>query len=92
MENGSNIRVSRSGSTTSSLDVLYEVRGSDSTGAWVTTGYGELAIAAQQSGVSIDPVGLDLPTGSSAIAFDFVVVPDGNDYLVGDQTRVTFLQ
>jgi hypothetical protein len=92
MENGGNIRVTRSGSTTAPLDVLYEVRGSDSAGNWVTTGYGELTIAAQQSGFSIDPVGLDLPTGSSAIAFDFVVVPDGNDYLVSDQTRVAFLQ
>ena len=92
MEDGGNIRVSRSGSTTASLDVLYEVRGSDSAGNWVTTGYAKLTIAAQQSGFSIDPVGLDLPTGSSAIAFDFVVVPDGNDYLVGDQTRVAFLQ
>jgi len=92
MENGGNIRVTRSGSTTAPLDVLYEVRGSDSAGNWVTTGYGELTIAAQQSGFSIDPVGLNLPTGNSAIAFDFVVVPDGNDYLVGDQTRVAFLQ
>ena len=92
MEDGGNIRVSRSGSTTASLDVLYEVRGSDSAGNWVTTGYAKLTIAAQQSGFSIDPVGLDLPTGSSAIAFDFVVVPDGNDYLVSDQTRVAFLQ
>jgi hypothetical protein len=91
-ENGGNIRVSRSGSSTGSLDVLYEVRGSDLTGTWVTTGYGELTIAAQQSGFSIDPVSLDLPTGSSAIAFDFVVVPDGNDYLVGDETAVAFIQ
>ena len=92
MEDGGNIRVSRSGSTTASLDVLYEVRGSDSAGNWVTTGYAKLTIAAQQSGFSIDPVGLDLPTGSSAIAFDFVVVPDGNDYLVGDDTTVAFIQ
>ena len=92
MESGGNIRVSRSGSAAASLDVLYEVRGSDSNGNWVATGYGKLTIAAQQSGFSIDPIDLDLPTGSSAIAYDFLVVPDGNDYLIGDDTTVAFLR
>ena len=92
LESGGNIRVSRSGSTTGSLDVLYEVRGSDSAGNWVTTGYGELTIAAQQSGFSIDPAGLDLPTASAALTYDFLVVPDGNDYLLGSETRVALIQ
>ena len=92
MENSGNIRVSRSGSTTASLDVLYEVRGSDSAGKWVTTAYGEITVAAQQSGFSVDPVSLSLPTGSSAITYEFLVVPDGNDYLVGDDTTVAFIQ
>ena len=91
-ENNGNIRVSRSGSNAAPLDVLYEIRGSDSAGNWVTTGYGELTIAALQSDFNIDPVDLSLPAGGSAIGFEFVVVADGNDYLIGDDTSVAFLQ
>jgi hypothetical protein len=92
MEDGGNIRVSRSGSTTASVDVLYEIRGSNIAGEWVSTGYGNLTIQTQQSGLSIDPMGLSLPTGGSAITYEFVVVPDGNDYLIGSDTAVDFLQ
>ena len=92
MENGGNIQISRSGSTTASLDILYEIRGSDSAGEWVATAYGELTVAAQQSGFSVNPVSLSLPTGSSAITYQFLVVPDGNDYLVGNDTTVAFIQ
>ncbi len=92
MEDGGNIRVSRSGSTTTSVDVLYEVRGSNITGEWVSTGYGNLTIQAQQSGLSIDPMSLSLPTGGSAITYEFVVVPDGNDYLMGGDMAVDFIQ
>ena len=91
-ENNGNISVSRSGSNAAPLDVLYEIRGSDSAGNWVTTGYGELTIAALQSDFNIDPVDLSLPAGGSAIGFEFVVVADGNDYLIGDDTSVAFLQ
>ncbi len=91
-ENNGNIRVSRSGSNAASLNVLYEIRGSNSAGNWVTTGYGEITIAALQSDFNIDPVDLSLPAGGSAISFEFVVVADGNDYLIGDDTSVAFLQ
>ena len=91
-ESDGNIRVSRSGSNAAPLDVLFEVRGSDSEGNWVTTGYGELTIAAQQSDFNIDPLSLSLPAGDSAISFEFVVVADGNDYLISDDTTVAFLQ
>ena len=91
-DNDGTIRVSRSGPTGAQLDVLYEIRGFDSAGKWVATGYGEAAIEAQQSSLSIDPVGLSLPTDSSAATFEFVIVPDGNDYLIGDDTAVVFIQ
>ncbi len=58
----------------------------------MTTAYGEITVAAQQSSFSIDSVSLSLPTGSSAITYKFLVVPDGNDYLVGDETTVAFIQ
>ena len=92
MESGGNIQVSRSASTAGSVDVLYEIRGFDSAGNWVATGYGEVTIEAQKSSLSFDPVGLSLPTGSSAIGYQFVVVPDGNDYLIGENTTVVFIQ
>jgi len=78
------IVVTRTGNGSGALEVLYEVRGFNATGELVSTAYGELEISAQSDSLIVDHGGLTMPSGASVASKIFVLVADGNDYLLGD--------
>ena len=85
---GSNISLTRSGSNSVALEVLYEVKGFDANGVLVNTGYGTLNVGAQQSNLTFSASSLVRATGSGIVSETFSVIPDGNDYVTGSGTKV----
>ena len=83
-----NNSLSRSGSSSAALEVLYEVKGFDTNGVLVNTGYGTLNVGAQQSNLTFSASSLVRATSSGIVSETFSVIPDGNDYVTGSGTKV----
>jgi hypothetical protein len=84
---GTSIEVTRTGLSSNALEVLYQVRGYNSAGDWITTAHGELTMAANATTTSIAPNSLYSAAGGAVVSSKFVLIPDGNDYVVDDAGR-----
>ena len=84
---GTSIEVTRTGLSSNALEVLYQVRGYNSAGDWITTAHGELTMAANATITSIAPNSLNSAAGVAVVSSKFVLIPDGNDYVVDNTGR-----
>ena len=84
----SGVSVSRTGSTSVALEVLYEVRLYDAYGARLEILPREVTIAAGQSVISLSTANLDLPVAASYAYAEFRIEADGNDYVVGENEKI----
>jgi hypothetical protein len=82
------ITVNRSGQTTASLEVLYAINGYDSANKLVAKTHGTLTFSAGQPSLAIDPDNLSQPQDGSIIKRELIIIPDGNDYITGEQRQV----
>ena len=82
------ITLSRTGQTTGSLEVLYAIKGYDSDDNLVAQTFGIVTISAGQTSVAINPESLVKPESNLIVKRNFNVIPDGNDYVTGDQREV----
>ena len=82
------ITINRSGQTTSSLEVLYAINGYDIANKLVATTHGILTLSTGQASLTIDPDNLSQPQDGSIIKREFIIIPDGNDYITGEQREV----
>lgn len=82
------ITVNRSGQTTVSLEVLYAIKGYDSVNKLVSKTNGTLTLPAGQVSLPINPDSLPQPEDNSIVKREFIIIPDGNDYITGDQRTV----
>ena len=89
---GNMITVERTGTSTNALQVLYAVRAYDAQDKLIEETYGTLSLPAGADSLTVDPNGLSLPQSSNADTLSFVVVADGNDYIIGDQRSVDLSQ
>ena len=82
------ITVNRSGQTGASLEVLYAIRGYDNDNNLIAETLGTVNISAEQTSVAINPDSLIQPESNLIIKSDFIIIPDGNDYVTGEQRVV----
>jgi hypothetical protein len=82
------ITVNRSGQTTASLEVLYGIKGYDSNKNVVGETLGTITLSAGQANIVINPESLTQPQDDLIIKRDFTIIPDGNDYVTGEQRVV----
>jgi hypothetical protein len=82
------ITVNRSGQTTASLEVLYGIKGYDSNNNVVGETLGTITLSAGQANIVINPESLIQPQDDLIIKRDFTIIPDGNDYVTGEQRVV----
>jgi hypothetical protein len=86
IDNG--ITVNRSGQTTASLEVLYVIKGYDSDDKPIAETLGKVTVSAGQASITINPESLDQPESNLIVKRDFTIIPDGNDYVTGEQRVV----
>jgi hypothetical protein len=84
---GGQVELTRSGMSSNQLEVLYQVRGFDSSGNWIATAHGELSLGANQLSVRFNLDSLNTPAENAVVSTQFVLVGDGNDYIVDDASR-----
>ncbi|MDB2650328.1 hypothetical protein N9Y19_05345, partial [Porticoccaceae bacterium] len=82
------ITVNRSGQTNASLEVLYGIKGYDSNNKVVGETLGTITLTAGQANIVINPESLTQPQDDLIIKRDFTIIPDGNDYVTGEQRVV----
>jgi hypothetical protein len=82
------VTVSRSGSVSDALDVLYEIRLFDGQGVRLDTILGETTINVGQSNIELTITSLNLPLANTFNHAEFVVIADGNDYVLSDVYNV----
>jgi hypothetical protein len=82
------ITVNRSGQTTTSLEVLYGIKGYDSNNNVVGETFGTITLTAGQANIVINSESLTQPQDDLIIKRDFTIIPDGNDYVTGEQRVV----
>jgi hypothetical protein len=82
------ITVNRSGQTTASLEVLYAIKGYDSNNNVVGETLGTITLSAGQASLPINPDSLPQPEDNSIVKREFIIIPDGNDYITGEQRVV----
>jgi hypothetical protein len=82
------ITVNRSGQTTASLEVLYVIKGYDSDDKPIAETLGKVTVSAGQASITINPESLDQPESNLIVKRDFTIIPDGNDYVTGEQRVV----
>ena len=82
------ITVNRSGQTTSGLEVLYTIKGYDSNNNHIAETLGTVTVSAGQASLVIDPDNLTQLQDSSIIKREFTIIPDGNEYITGEQREV----
>ena len=79
---GATVTVSRNSAGSAALDVLYEVRGMDASGAWIATTYGSLNLPANQTSLTVNASSLQGPAGVASRLF--VLIADGNQYVIDE--------
>jgi len=82
------ITVNRSGQTTTNLEVLYGIKGYDSNNNVVGETFGTITLTAGQANIVINSESLTQPQDDLIIKRDFTIIPDGNDYVTGEQRVV----
>ncbi|PKH00186.1 hypothetical protein CXF95_06110 [Paraglaciecola sp. MB-3u-78] len=82
--NDAGVRLSRTGTTTESLEVLYEVSLYDANDSRLNKLLGESVIAQGQSSVELTLESLTPSLSSGFSRAEFSIVPDGNDYVIGN--------
>jgi hypothetical protein len=82
------ITVNRSGQTGTSLEVLYAIKGYDNDNNLIAETLGTVNISAGQTSVAINPESLIQPESNLIIKRDFIIIPDGNDYVTGEERLV----
>jgi hypothetical protein len=82
------ITVNRSGQTTASLEVLYVIKGYDSDDKPIAETLGKVTVSSGQASITINPESLDQPESNLIVKRDFTIIPDGNDYVTGEQRVV----
>jgi hypothetical protein len=82
------ITVNRSGQTTANLEVLYAIKGYDSNNNHIAETLGTVTVSAGQASLVIDPDNLTQLQDSSIIKREFTIIPDGNEYITGEQREV----
>ena len=79
---GATVTLSRNSAGSAALDVLYEVRGMDASGAWIATTYGSLNLPANQTSLTVNASSLQGPAGVASRLF--VLIADGNQYVIDE--------
>ena len=87
-DSGIDIRIARSGIAMESLEVLYEIRGYNSSGDWVATSHGEVTLDANETSLTLNPSSLSQPSDSAVVSTQFWLIADGNDYIVAEQRSI----
>jgi hypothetical protein len=82
------ITVNRSGQTGTGLEVLYAIKGYDNDNNLIAETLGTVNISAGQTSVAINPESLIQPESNLIIKRDFIIIPDGNDYVTGEERLV----
>ena len=82
------ITVNRTGLTTVGLEVLYTIKGYDGDNKLIAESFGTVILSAGQSSIAISPESLVQPQSDLIIKRHFTIIPDGNDYVTGDQRVV----
>ena len=82
------ITVNRTGLTTVGLEVLYTIKGYDGDNKLIAESLGTVILSAGQSSIAISPESLVQPQSDLIIKRHFTIIPDGNDYVTGDQRVV----
>ena len=82
------ITVNRTGQTTVGLEVLYTIKGYDGDNKLIAESFGTVILSAGQSSIAISPESLVQPQSDLIIKRHFTIIPDGNDYVTGDQRVV----
>jgi hypothetical protein len=82
------ITVNRSGQTGTSLEVLFAIKGYDNDNNFVAETLGTVNISVGQTSVAINPESLIQPESNLIIKRDFIIIPDGNDYVTGEERLV----
>ncbi|MBI9099650.1 MAG: hypothetical protein JEY91_14315 [Spirochaetaceae bacterium] len=83
IQSGDDVVVSRTGITTDSLEILYEVNWLNNSSEIVETTYGEAIIPAGESELTITAAQIQQATSTGITSAVFSVEADGNDYIPG---------
>jgi len=78
------VSVTRSGTTTQTLEVLYQVKLFNALGDKLETIIGETTIVAGQNTRALSTANLGLPSAGTYAYAEFSLVADGNDYILSD--------
>lgn len=78
------VSIARTGSTSNSLEVLYEVILFNAFGKRLDTVVGETTITAGQTTATLNTASMGLPAASTYAYAEFGLVADGNDYVLAD--------
>ena len=85
---GAGVTISRSGSVSNALEVLYDVRLFDAQGVRLDTILGETTISMGQMNIELTIASLDLPSANTFDYAEFVLIADGNDYVLADNHKL----
>ena len=85
---GAGVTVSRSGSVSKALEVLYDVRLFDAQGVRLDTILGETTVTAGQMKIELTIASLGLPSANTFDYAEFVLIADGNDYVLADNHKL----
>lgn len=84
----SGVSITRTGSTTDALEVLYELRLFDALGAKLETLVDETTIIVGQNNIELSTASLGLPSAATFAYAEFRLVADGNDYILADDFKI----
>ena len=85
---GNGVSITRSGSTSNALEVLYEVVLFDAFGARLDTVNGDAIVAAGQNAIALSTTSMGLPSSSAYAYAEFRLVADGNDYVLAGSANI----
>lgn len=85
---GAGVTVSRSGSVSNALEVLYDVRLFDAQGVRLDTILGETTVTAGQMYIELTIASLGLPSANTFDYAEFVLIGDGNNYILADNHKL----
>ena len=82
------VSITRSGSTSNPLEVLYEIRLYDALGAKLETLIGDTTIIAGQNTIALNTISMGLPPAVNFAYAEFRLVADGNDYILAADSKI----